>query len=57
VNLGALTDAAIFVSPEVVENSNRRQEEDSARATLLRQAPTLPAMRISKELPIESEDE
>ena len=57
LNLGALTDAAIFVSPSVVEDANRRHEDGSATATLLHQAPALPAMRISRELPIESEDE
>jgi bifunctional DNase/RNase len=50
------SDAAIFVSPEVVADANRRLEDDSASATLLRLAPTLAAMRISKELPTESED-
>jgi uncharacterized protein len=57
LNLGALTDAAIFVSPSVVEDANRRQEDDSATATLLRQAPALAAMRISRDLPTESEGE
>ena len=57
LNLGALTAAAIFVSHAVVEDANRRLEDDSATVTLLRQAPTLPAMRIAKELPTESEDE
>ena len=55
LNLGALTDAAIFVSPAVVEDASRRQEDDSATATLLRQAPALAAMRISRDLPTESE--
>jgi bifunctional DNase/RNase len=50
LNLGTLTGAAIFVSPEVVEDSNRRRDEDSATATLLRLAPTAPGMRISREL-------
>ena len=57
LNLGALTDAAILVSPAVVQDANRRLEDDSATATLLRQAPTLPAMRITKQLPTEPEDE
>ena len=56
LNLGALTDAAIFVSPAVVEDANRRLADDSATATLLRQAPTLPAMRITKEFPTGPED-
>jgi len=57
LNLGALAGAAILVSPEVVEDANRRLADDSASATLLRLAPTLAAMRISKGLPTESEDE
>jgi bifunctional DNase/RNase len=50
LNLGALTGAAIFASPEVVEDGDRRQEDDSATAALLRLAPTVPGMRISREL-------
>jgi hypothetical protein len=46
-----------FVSPAVVEDANRRLGDDPATATLLRQAPTLPAMTITKQLPTESEDE
>ena len=57
LNLGALTGAAIFVSPEVVADGDRRQEDDSATAGLLRLAPSLPAMRISRQLPAEPEDE
>ncbi|HEY1673038.1 MAG TPA: bifunctional nuclease family protein [Streptosporangiaceae bacterium] len=51
LNLGALTGAAIFVSAEVLDHGNRRQEDESATASLLRLAPTVPAMRISRELP------
>jgi bifunctional DNase/RNase len=57
LNLGAITNAPIFVSPEVVDEGNRRQEDDSAAATLLSYALTAPAMRITKEPTIESEDE
>jgi bifunctional DNase/RNase len=53
LNLGALTGAAIFVSAEVLDHGHRRQEDGSATASLLRLAPTLPAMRISRELPAE----
>jgi bifunctional DNase/RNase len=49
LNLGTLTGAAIFVSPEVVEDGSRRQEGDSATAALLRLAPTAPGIRISRE--------
>jgi bifunctional DNase/RNase len=47
LNLGALTGAAIFVSPEVVEDGSRRQADGSATAALLRLALTVPAMKIS----------
>ncbi len=55
LNLGALTSAPIFVSPEVVDDGIRRQEDDSARAALLSYAPTAPAMRITR-APAEPED-
>jgi len=51
LNLGALTGAAIFVSAEVLDHGHRQQEGESATASLLRLAPTVPAMRISRELP------
>jgi uncharacterized protein len=50
LNLGTLTGAAIFASPEVVEDGSRRRDEDSATATLLRLAPTALGLRISREL-------
>lgn len=49
LNLAAITAAPIFVSPQVVEDCARRQEDDSAEAGLLRQALTAPPMRIMKE--------
>jgi bifunctional DNase/RNase len=49
LNLGAITGASIFVSPEVVADGERRQEDDSAAARLLRLAPTAPPMRIMRE--------
>jgi bifunctional DNase/RNase len=57
LNLGALTGAAIFVSAEVLEYGHRQQEDESATASLLRLAPTVPAMRISRELPPGAEAE
>jgi bifunctional DNase/RNase len=57
LNLGALTGAAIFVGAEVLEHGSRQQEGESATASLLRLAPTLPAMRISRELPPGAEAE
>ena len=57
LNLGALTNAPVFVSPEVVEDGHRRQGDDSATATLLRVALTAPAMRISRDPMIGSEDD
>jgi bifunctional DNase/RNase len=53
LNLGALTGAAVFVSPGVLADGDRRQEDGSATAGLLRLAPTLAAMRISAEPPAE----
>jgi bifunctional DNase/RNase len=57
LNLGALTGAAIFVSAEVLDHGHRQQEGESATASLLRLAPTVPAMRISRELPAGAEAE
>jgi bifunctional DNase/RNase len=57
LNLGALTGASIFVSAAVLDHGNRRQEDESATASLLRLAPTVPAMRISRELPPGAEAE
>jgi bifunctional DNase/RNase len=49
LNLGAITTAPIFVSPQVVEDGERRQEDDSAEASLLRHALTAPPMRVIRE--------
>ena len=49
LNLGALTAASIFVSPEVVADGERRQEDDSATARLLRLALTAPPMTIMRQ--------
>ncbi|MGA2825009.1 MAG: bifunctional nuclease family protein [Streptosporangiaceae bacterium] len=57
LNLGAITNAPIFVSPQVADDANRRQGEDSPIATLLSYALTAPAMRIMREPPAESENE
>jgi bifunctional DNase/RNase len=57
LNLGAITSAPIFVSPQVADDANRRQGEDSPIATLLSYALTAPAMRIMREPPAESENE
>src|ERR1700727_28580 len=51
LNLGALTGAAIFVSAEVLAHGRRQLEDETPTASLLRLAPTVPAMRISRELP------
>ena len=57
LNLGALTGAAILVSAEVLEHGSRQQEDESATASLLRLAPPVPAMRISRDLPPGAEAE
>lgn len=57
LNLGAITNAPIFVSPQVVDDANRRRGEDSPIATLLSHALTAPAMRITRDPPAESENE
>lgn len=49
LNLAAITAAPIVVSPQVVEESERRQEGDSAQARLLRHALTAPAMKIMRD--------
>jgi bifunctional DNase/RNase len=48
LNLGVITSAPVFVSPQVVEDGERRREDDSAVAGLLRHALTVPAMRNMK---------
>jgi uncharacterized protein len=48
LNLAAITDARVFVSPELVDEFERLQDDDSAEARLLRLALTVPNMRITK---------
>ena len=48
LNLAAITDARVFVGPELVEDFERLQDDDSAEARLLRLALTVPNMRITK---------
>lgn len=49
LNLGAITTASIFVSPEVVDDCERRRGDDSAEARLLRLAVTAPPITIMRE--------
>jgi bifunctional DNase/RNase len=49
LNLGAITAAPIFVSPQVADDGERRQEDDSAEARLLRHALAAPSMRTIRE--------
>jgi len=49
LNLAAITGAPVFASLEVVGDCQRRQEDDSAEARLLRLAPTTPQMTVSRE--------
>jgi uncharacterized protein len=51
LNLAAITGAPVFVSSQVADGSDRRQEGDSAEAQLLRLAPAVPLMRITREKP------
>ncbi len=51
LNLAALTSAPVFVSAQVMDDSGRRQEQDSAEAGLLRMALTVRPMRITREKP------
>jgi bifunctional DNase/RNase len=48
LNLAAITDARVFVGPELADDFERLQEDDSAEARLLRLALTVPNMRITK---------
>ena len=48
LNLAAIAAAPVFVSPQVMEDGERRQEDHSAQAGLLRHALTAPAIRIMK---------
>lgn len=51
LNLAALISAPVFVSAEVMDDSASRQEEDSAKARLLRLAPTVLPMMITRGKP------
>jgi bifunctional DNase/RNase len=51
LNLAAITGAPVFVTLQVADDSDRRQERDSAEARLLRLAPTIPLMRITRDRP------
>ena len=48
LNLAAMTDARVLVSPELVDDFERLQDDDSAEARLLRLALTVPHMRIAR---------
>ena len=48
LNLAAITDARVFVSPELMDDFERLQDDDSAEARLLRLALTVPHMRIAR---------
>src|SRR6202012_2382571 len=48
LNLAAITVARVFVGPELVDDFERLQDDDSAEARLLRLALTVPNMRITK---------
>lgn len=47
LNPAALVDAPVFVTREVLEDCEYRQEGDSAEAASLRRAPGLPSMTIN----------
>ena len=49
LNLAAIVTAPVFVSPQVIEDGERRREGDSGEAWLLRHALTAPAMKIMKD--------
>jgi bifunctional DNase/RNase len=48
LNLAAITDAQVFVSPELVDDFERLQDDGSAEARLLRLALIIPQMRIAR---------
>jgi uncharacterized protein len=48
LNLAAITNARVFVSPGLVDDFERSQDDDSAEAGLLRLALTVPNMRIMR---------
>jgi bifunctional DNase/RNase len=47
LNLAAITDARVFVGPELVDDLERLQDDDSAEARSLRLAWTVPNMKIT----------
>jgi hypothetical protein len=49
LNLAAITDTPVLVSPEVLADCYRRQEGDSAEARMLRLGPATPQMTITME--------
>ncbi len=49
LNLAAITRAPVSVSSQVADDAHQRQEGESAEARLLRLAPDIPPMRITKE--------
>jgi len=51
LNLAAITGAPVFVSPQVTADSDRRQQDDSEAAGLLRLAPDVPPMMITRGKP------
>jgi hypothetical protein len=48
LNLAAITDAQVFVSPELVDDFARLQDDDSAETRLLRLTLTVPQMRVAR---------
>ena len=48
LNLAAITSAPAFVSTEVMDDSGRRREGDSAESGLLRLAPTVSPMTVTR---------
>jgi bifunctional DNase/RNase len=51
LNLAALTGAAVFTTRQVLDDCERRQQGDSAEAALLRHAPDLPPVTITRGQP------
>ena len=51
LNAALVTGAPVLISPEVIADSGRRQEDDSPEAELLRMAVTAPQMTITKDQP------
>jgi bifunctional DNase/RNase len=48
LNLAAITDARVFAALELVDDFERLQDDDSAEARLLRMAPTVRPMMITR---------